>query len=110
MKNGRGPFSTEKYNTSGFWGFWAGSIFGEDPGSQNENGRNPIYGENTHGALGLLGGVFGGDLQFPNEKWQGPPSTRKKGGGKKEKEKRKQKKGRELGKTGVVENPNTRVR
>ena len=65
---------------------------GNIPVPKMKNGRNPIYGKNTHGVLGLLGGVLGGDLQFPNEKWQGPPSTRKKGGGKR-KRKRKKKKG-----------------
>ena len=62
---------------------------GKIPVPKMKNGRNPIYGKNTHGVLGLLGGVFGGDLQFPNEKWQGPFYAEK---GRREKEKGKKKK------------------
>ena len=61
-----------------------------------KNGRNPIPLTNTRGVLGLLGGVYWGRSPVPEMKKKGE---------------KKEKRGRELEKnTGVVENPNTRVR
>ena len=60
--------------------------------------------EKTHRVLGLWAGSMG-EISGSQMKNGRGLFTRKKGGEKKEKGK-----GGELGKTGVVENPNTRVR
>ena len=65
----------------------------------------PFHFKKHAGSWGFWAGVYGGGLRFPNEKWQGPLYA------KKGEEEKKEKRGRELEKnTGVVENPNTRVR
>ena len=96
-------------HTSGFWGFLAGSYLGKTPGSQNEKWQEPhsTY-KHTQGpgafGRGLLGEISGSR----NEKWQGPIYTKK---GRKKKKKKEKEKGEGIRKnTGVVENPNTRVR
>jgi hypothetical protein len=69
-----------------------------------KNGRNPIPLTNTRGVLGLLGGVYWGRSPVPEMKNGRGPFTQKG-------EKKKMEKGEGIRKnTGVVENPNTRVR
>ena len=70
-----------------------------------KNGRDPIPLINTRRALGLLGGVYWGRSPVPEMKNGRGPFTQK------GEEKKEKKKGEGIRKnTGVVENPNTRVR
>ena len=82
-----------------------GEVFlGKTPVPKMKNGRNPIPLKITRGVLGLLGGGLWGRSPVPKQKMAGAPFTQKKG-------RRKRKKGEGIRKnTGVVENPNTRVR
>ena len=62
MKNGRGPI--QQKITPWVLGLLGGIFLGKIPGSQNEKWQEPLL-QNTNRALGLLGGVYGGDLRFP---------------------------------------------
>jgi hypothetical protein len=85
-------------------GLLGGVFLGKTPGSQNEKWQEPhstykhTWGPGAFGR-GLLGEISGSR----NEKWQGPIYTKR--------GEKKKKKGERIRKnTGVVENPNTRVR
>ena len=57
------PLPTEN-STLGSGAFGRDLLGGRFPVPKMKNGRNP-YHKNTQWALGLLGGVYGGDLRFP---------------------------------------------
>ena len=77
----------------GVLGLLGGVFLGKTPVPKMKNGRNPPFHQKTHtGSWGFWAGVYGGDLRFPNEKWQGP-LLHKKG------REKKGKRGRELEKT-----------